>query len=428
MLTTKRFFIIFVILGMTGIGGIFDTESLMIDDIPLFDFAILLCIIYFLYFHFFRISRNIVLAPIYTIVVLTTLVILSMPFRGEETILQAFQVGRHFYILLFAFIIGDNILEENNFSFVKSVIYIFGIYYSILTVLNYIAPTYIASFWDGIGTVQDIKGSTARSVLKANDGLLFVHLAFLLKGFDLLSDMNCRNKKNVLMFLFFSISIFFMGFRAIMIATFFSFIVVILLIKRASVQNELLNNANILKICFISIVLVLVINFILDNAVFGIISFAFDEITGKTSGTLQGRLNRSLVYQIPMILKEPLFGIGFVHVKSQMALDIGYIRDINYFKSIYYFDFGYGTLFAMFGLIGGGLIIYNLIRSAIVVLKISMNYLSSELLIFPAIIISLLVSNYSFGALEYPIGLIILSIVTGIAYAKIRSIIMEENN
>lgn len=412
-----RCFLIICLLFSTGVAGLFEVSEIIFWGIPLSDYAILLGFIYCLFSSRWRQDHTPVLQPVLWIIALTTMVILSMPLRGNETLLQAFQTGRDFYILLFAYIVIDNVRDEGDFGFIKKLILGFGSYYAILVIINYISPGFTVSIWKGIGAVSDFKGTVERHVLKANDGLLFIHLSFLLLIFNILVNPRWRTNMNYLWVLFLGVSVFCMGYRAVMITTYISLALVTCLKVKSLLQFELINKLSMISTAFMVLLFIIAFDFVTDNAVSGTILFASDEISGEEAGTLAVRLNRSLYYQIPMLLKSPWIGYGFVNVHSQMADDLGYTRLTNYFRSLYYFDFGYGTLLAMFGLIGAVLIIYILIKCVIYCLRDKDNGISAFSLTCAAFILTLLLCNYSFGALEYGIGLLPLSLIIGAAAA-----------
>lgn len=409
----SRFIIVFCILATTGVAGFFDTDRIIFFGFPLNDYAILSCILYCLYTYNKRDYKSIFLRPIIIITVLTSVVILSMPFRGNETLIQAFQTGRRFYILLLAYVVIDNIRMEDGMKFVHNLIIYFGMYYSFLVLLNYFAPGTISMIWKGIGTLDDVKGTVVRHVLKANNGLLFVHLAFIYQCFNILLNKDLRTLSNFILCVFLFLAVFCMGFRAIMITTLLSILLVIALKYKTLRDLGTLNILKVLNLLSFLIIILGVVDLSLGNALTDTLIYAKGELSGENVGTLQGRLNRSLIYQIPMFLQNPLFGQGFVSVHSQMATDLGYFRLTDYTKSLYYFDFGYGTLLIMFGLIGSLMFMYTLFKCISNCLNEFDNIMSAHYLACAAFILTLLLCNYSFGALENELGLLPMSIIIG---------------
>lgn len=414
-LTRNLIFICIVL--YTGFAGLVELEEFIILGFPIFDFSILIVIFYSFYSYktFKYWGDKGVLYPIKIMILLTTIVIFSMPFRGDETLLQGFQTGRRFYILLLALVVIDNIRVEGNLHYVQKVLLFFGYYYSILVMINYLFPGSTTTIWKGIGSLSGFKGSVERHVLKANDGLLLIHLSFLVEVFRIISDKTKRKLKEYVSCFFLSLAVFCMGYRAVMMTTFLSIPIIMYFCWSSLKRYKLFDSSRIIGWAFLLIVGIVIVDNLMGNAISGTIAFANGEIAGDNEGTLAGRLNRSLVYQIPMLLLSPYFGYGFVSVHSKMAQDLGYIRLEEYSRSLYYFDFGYITLFVMFGLIGGIIIIYSLIKGIKRNLRLFGQKPSEYFLACAGFIIALLLCNYSFGALEYGIGQLPLSIIVGCA-------------
>lgn len=415
-----RYIIIFIILSQTGIGGLFDTESLIVMGFPLFDYGILISILYYLLTIKNRTPNGPILTPVKWICILTLIVILSMPFRGNESLLQAFQVGRRFFILLFAYMVIDEIRREG-INKMLSIVKFFSVYYSLLSIFNYVSPGIVSHFWSGIGSLDDLKGGVQRHVLKANDGLLFVHLGFIIQFCKILLNKSYRNSKNYLILLFFFISMFMMGFRAILMAVVGASLLCVLLNRKELADRGLISLSQTINTGVLVAAILIIVDIVLNNAISNTIGFASGEISGENSGTLEGRLMRSLMYQIPMFLREPFFGVGFVSLRSKMAQDIGYIRDIDYTQSLYYFDFGYGTMLVMFGIVGSVIFVLSLLKcmkGCSLWLRTGSYPACLACMIF---IIALLLCNYSFGALETTLGLLPLTIIIGMASATEQS-------
>lgn len=421
MVFITRFIIIFTIIIISNIFGLVDFDNLVFGGFVLQDASILCLLVYFICTYKTRIERNSkLLLPIFVYVILTTLIILSMPFRGDISLIRAFQVGRMFYFLLLAFVIEDNIYFEKSNKFVLSCIFFVGLYFAFVSIFYYIFPTNgLFKIFKGLGLYSSAKGEATRHGMTSNNAMLFVHLSFVIKILQILSDKINRNKVNFLLVFLFLLAMFTIGLRAIMYSILLALSVIMVFVFKNSIKKKVFDYKFIIRSVFFSSVFVLVVNAILDNAIFDIFYFTLGEITGdvkfEDGGTLDGRLQRALYYQIPTAQKHPWFGVGLVHKKSGLAQELGYIADATRYRSLYNIDFGYVSMWLIFGIIGLFLIIFSFIRSLFYILKFSQKYFSYAILTYSVIFLSFLICNYSFGVLFQPIGLIILAFSAGLA-------------
>ena len=419
MVRLSRLIIIITILCITGFMGFVSTSDFYLGPIAIIDIPIILLLFYFVDKIFGKgLTKSKLMKPVYFYLVLTTIVILSMPFRGAESLIGALRVGRHFYILLLAFVVADNICFEGSYYFIRRVVFIAGTYYSVLSILNYLFPGFVASIWQGIGTLDDIKGGVVRHVLKSNDGLLFMHFAFIIKWMEILYLKRKKNISSLAQLFFYAVAVFMMGYRAVMLCVFLSVLVVTALNYRVLVKHQRVRSKSTVRFISIAVVVLFFANFFSGNTVFRTFSFIAEEIEGNVlyeESTFSGRLSRSEEYQLMILRESPLFGQGFVHKGSDMAEELGYEVDDDYSLSLYYFDFGYGTMAVMFGIVGSLFIIIALIRCIIHALELVKRFLHPLIAQLPAVLIAFLVCNYSFGVLEYTIGLVIIALSIGVA-------------
>lgn len=418
----RRFVIVFTILAYTNFLGLIDSETYRVI-IPLKDYALIFVFLYLLNrFKWRKLQLLIFLKPIFVINVLAFIVIISMPFRGDISLISSFKLGRIFFVLLLSFIIYEEILFSQSVKFIYKIIFICAIYYTVLIFINVLAPAFVAKIFIGGRTMitqnsWNLEGE--RYVIKSNAGILFVYLGFLIKTFEYFIT---RNRKTM----FYSILLFFgvllQGWRAPLIAVIISVMVVFL---RKKAFTKLIN-----LIPIIGLILLLLFN-IEKIAEKSIISNKFistyNEIMGDYSGTLKGRMERSSKYQIPMFLKNKWFGYGFVHKDSKLALKLGYKGAGIY--SLYIFDFGYITLLNMFGIIGTILFLFQLLKIFLTSWKKTLT--NSNPVYFQtlsAFVLTLLIANYSFGGLFSAVGLLPLAVILGLVqgYSKLNNKTAEQ--
>lgn len=424
----NKIIIILVILSFTNFLGIVQEENL-IFILPLKDILLTFIIIYTLPYIFNQKYLNNVFnnkkyinISIIGMLILVTIVMLSMPFRGTNDLVGIFKMARVFYTLIIgyyiAILIKKSLITEN---FIHKLILFLGVYYSILSIAYSLFPNFVEIIFLGLKaeTYSNVWDTFyQRSVLKANDGLLFIHLAFIL----LLSKYLFTKDRSSLKYIFILFTgMFFQGWRAPLITTLLSSILLLRFV-----------NLDLNKISKFSLMIILLIIFsfwIEDNFYKGALSSkllsSYSEIFGGQEGSFDGRIERSLFYQLPMFFKSFWIGYGFVPNDSHLASLLGHRGDGLY--SLYYFDFGYGSLFNMFGFIGSLVFLYFCLKMLIGAYK-SILYNNKEiytatLLVF---LIMLLISNFTFAALITELGILPLSIIIALSITQENKINLIE--
>lgn len=411
----KKFIIIFFFLTYTNFLGLINTEEFAVI-IPLRDYALILVFMY-LFDRLYnnrnsgiKISNLLFLKFCFVLSGIALLIILSMPLRGDTTLIEAFKSGRIYFTLLISVVIYDEIIESKSTIFVTKLIFYSAIFYTFLATLNNIVPAFVASVFTGGDTLiskDSWDTGSSRFVLKGNSGIYFIHLGFLLLFFRYL---NSKHRKDLIYTVLFGLGMLLHGYRAPMLAFLSSSFIV------AVIQNRLRKTFSLIPI----LLLLILFSYGFEQLsgqqliVSKFIS-AYQEVTGDYTGTFEGRLDRSWIYQIPMFLKQYWFGYGFVHTNSQMAMQLGHQGDGLY--SLYYIDFGYGTLANYFGLIGSGVILFYLFYLIVKTKAFEKSSISRDGYLFElliAFIIGMLITNYSFGLLVSNNGLLPFAVVLGL--------------
>lgn len=390
------------------------------------DIIKILLTIYFLFTLSKRnLSNNLFLFPVIFIILLAILVIFSMPFRGDINLIQSFQVGRLYLILLLSFVISDDIIVTGNLKFEQNLIIVLGIYFSIIAFINILSMELVAKIWKGIGNMITEKAwgtESDRYVIKSNSGLLFTYYAFIIIFLETWGQK--LNLKRLILLITLFIGMFFIGWRAILLTTLFA-VVIHAVINIQQVNHHMIKKWLLLSLFFVFVIIAV------DNLGEGIISSKFisaqEELSGNYQGTFAGRIERAMNYQLPIFWQNKWFGVGFVHKDSAMAKEVHYFGDQDTWQNLYYFDFGYGSLLVMFGMVGTLLIIYWLFRHLRYAIKFYKKTKSLSFAQLYIVLIAFLIGNISFGVFISDIGLIILCFSFGIANAYYLSMRKADN-
>lgn len=409
----RRFVIFFSLLAYTNFLGLIDAETTSII-IPLKDYALISVLIYiFKQKTLIQINSLKILKNISLILGLVILVILSMPFRGEISLLESFKFGRVFLCLLFSFVIYDEIVVTKSTEFISRLVLYLAVYYSILVFSNIIFPSILQKVFVGGETMVTENSwdlDSSRYVVKGNAGILFIHLGFILSVFRYINN---RNKSDVKYLIIFFLGMLLQGWRAPMIAVILATVFIYLS------QNTLSRGLYLIPIVGFLYILSYTVNLVSEqNIIFSKFVSAYNELFGNYTGSFDERLERSQMYQIPMFLKSKWIGYGFVHKNSVLASNLGNMGDGVF--SLYCFDFGYITLLNMFGIVGAFLFLLATLKILFICWKAYKRNIRQES--YPLLIvftISLLISNYSFGGLTSAVGLLPFSIALGYAQGDI---------
>lgn len=408
----RRLIILLYILFITNFLGLLDTEATTII-LPIKDYGLILIVIYLIYSLMInRIGRFNILKPILYFIILVIVIIISMPVRGDITIIEAFKVGRLYLTLLFTFVVYDEVFYSGSAKWIKKVIISIALYYTLIVILNVLLPSFINRIFVGGGNMvtENAWGleNTTRYVIKGNPGILFIHLGFTITFFDYFSKYS-RDKTIPYILSVLLLGMVFQGWRAPLIV----------LISICVFVYSIKEKADKLIKMILTMLLLLFLLFTLEELsqndfLTGKLVSAYNEVMGESTGSLEGRINRARVYQIPMFKESMWFGYGFVHKNSEFAEVLGNTGERPY--NLYDFDFGYITLLNSFGIFGTFIFVGGLI---LIILKIYWFIKrNSELLwlqVALVIAITFIVINFSFGALVSQIGLVPLSLALGTA-------------
>lgn len=413
----NRLLIIFFILSNTDFLGLVGTK--VVFTIPLRDYALLLLIIYWIIYllrhrgSILRTRGKHLLPSVLYIMLLVTAVIFSMPIRGEANLMGSFLVGRVFYVLMLSLLVYVDVVLSGSVKFIYKLVKFVGLYYCIIVILNVIFPDFVARIFVGgrAIVIENIWGLGAtRYAIKSNEGVLFLYLFFIIFFFKYFNGEKDVKKTLTLIIVFLAMVL--QGWRAVLISTLFS--VFIFSIRKFGMR----------RICtgIFLLFLIFMAGYAVERAtgqriITNTFISAYLEITGKYEGTLQGRLDRALRYQIPMILRQPFFGYGFVDKDTRYAESLHHmgVHDISKTYTLYNIDFGYGTLLTMFGFIGTLFIVYQLLKIAIRTYNAYKLTNNVFLISTTVLILTLLITNYSLCLLMSRTGLMPLAILIGIS-------------
>lgn len=416
-----QFLIIITVLIQTCLGGLVDGENMVVAGIPLHDMTTIILFLYMIITYKEVKSRitpfnRLVLAYI----VLVTLIIISMPFREKESLTDAFLAGRRYYILLIAFVIDDNIYYSGSKIFVTRVIYALGIYYSLIGILNYIDPHLINTYFPGLRNgFDDEKNVLNRNFISENIGLLFIHFSFVYKGVSIMVNQSERKFVDFFLLAFYLAGMFFIGLRAPLFSILLAFAFVYILYSKRLTDLHTFSGIKQIQYFLVAVLLVICVNDVFDNRPFNFVESVVNDVSGTSNtrgNTYTGRIKRALVYQIPQAMKQPIFGVGLIYKNTPAAKEHRYDRQSpNRVRDLYNMDFGYGTLWVTFGLLGAVIIIYCISRAVIEVFRQSSIALTEDYLQLMVILIAFLICNYTWAVFRDGCGLIIIAFSCSIA-------------
>jgi hypothetical protein len=345
-----------------------------------------------------------------------------MVFRETGTLYTGLKVGRMFFILLLFIPIYEDIVKTNSRAFWIKLINFTGIFYACIVFLNYISPElsqliFSEIHYMAIDNAWDTGAS--RAVIKSNYGILFIHIAFIIRILNVL----IRKHKIGFLEVFLLTAMFFQGWRAILIAILFSLCFLLFLLKRFKFLPILF------KYLTIGLIVIMPIDFFVNQVISSKIVSVYSEIAGDREGTLAGRFNRAEIHVIPEFLNRPLVGHGFISEKYKTE-DIDTIKQKSYDKTylLYNFDYGYLTMLIMFGILIFTPIIFIFLIILFKTYKFIYKNKSFQVVDgFFVFFLALLIANYSFGGLISYTGLLPLAFLIGIAQAEM-TLSQKKNN
>src|SRR5690606_6894740 len=152
--------------------------------------------------------------PLIVIILMVTLIIFSMSFRGNQNLISSFQTGRVFFTLFVSFVIYVQISKSKYHTFLLKIIKFTAYYYSFIIFLNTLNPSVVQNFFPGIGTMVNYDSwnvGGVRYVIKSNSGILFIYLHFL---FLLFAYLTHKKKSNIYQVIILGLAILLQGWRA----------------------------------------------------------------------------------------------------------------------------------------------------------------------------------------------------------------------
>ncbi|MCF7913577.1 MAG: O-antigen ligase family protein [Spirochaetaceae bacterium] len=330
-------------------------------------------------------------------------VVLSMPFRGEISVIDSARVARDYILLILGLIVYYDIYKNSNHLFYIKLFIFISFVTSLQIIVNSVNPSLVESFFPELRAREGYKLGFQRNHLLSH-AMLFPHISTIYLICK--SQIKKLKMNETALLLIFFVASGLQGFRIYFVSL--TAIIVIVKISKISFRK-------IFLYLFMVLVFVPAINLLdtyyLNNQIKGKFITTIYEISGSSQGTLQGRFNRDNIYMYPMFYEKPYFGWGFIYYGSEYGKEIGMMRtseDRRY--SLYSIDSGYLTVLIQFGIIGS-VIMLLLISKQLKILNTKNNYLSSTVF---WLWIFLLMSLPTHGAFFSIHGLLPLSIFMGL--------------
>ena len=432
-LLLTKIIIILTLVAQSNFYGLMK-ETFTIGGLPFFDVPIIVMGLYFLWC-LPDIRKSITMANIFVFIylILTTLIILSMPFREDVSLVNASQTGRFYYLFLLSIVVSDNIELSGGTHFIRKVIYSTGMYMTVVALINFVFPEFIDAFLPGIRSgFGDMKGDTLRNYV-GSILVVFVHMSFVLKLLSVLCNEDERKITDLLLVLLYFIGMYAVGARACLFS-----IVGASMCAYFFVANKLnswgrFSGISQIRNVLTGFVILIVLNVLSGNIIFGLAESVVNDITGvsaKDNNTFQYREKRAMAYQIPQVMKSPIIGLGFIYKNSNAAKKYGFDSTVaSAWRSLYCVDFGYGTMWVTFGIIGSAIILFFILRSLLFCIRLSKDKVAEEILTLPVILLAFMVCNYTWAMLVSSSGVLVMSFAVGITnhYVPIISKESEEN-
>lgn len=411
-----RYIVTFFVLIAINIFGLHDFhEDQLFIVFNTYDFLLLFInvifvLLVFLNSDFREILFNSPLRFFFYIFVIVLLVFISMPFRGEISIIDAIRVGRHYLIIPVAFFIYYDVLKQDSAGYYLKFFSFIAIVSTVQIIINAVSPSLVNEIFNDIRRAEtDYKGSFKRNVLLSST-MLFPHIATIRKYAQLLLDKFQLN--NFLFFIFFFLGSALQGFRIYLIA-----LIIVLLVITLLVGNTIRNISRWIVILIIAIPsLIYLDSNYLDDQIFGKFYTSYYEVIEGT-GSFQGRLDFVEVRKIPLLLAKPTIGWGFIYHDSEYGKKLNLPTGTDPYEArmygLYSVDSGYLTLLMQFGILGVAIILLFLIKIIISLFDRSRKgMLSNKVAI--GVILLLVLSLATHGGFYREFGLIPLTIMLGL--------------
>lgn len=359
---------IFILVGI-GFFGMFDfTKDQLFVSLNTYDISLLLInLIFVILVHQKRVlvfSLGKPFCYILYIYLFVIMVMVSMPLRGDISIIDSIRVGRNFLLFPLTILIWYDLVINKNKDYYNKLVLIIAIITSIQIIITAIKPDWISSIFEHIRAREHYKYGLQRNDFISNT-MLFPHLATLIIFQRIIKHKLERN--TLLLFMLFFIASSLQGFRSY-------FLVLCIILLGVGIRN--IKKKKVRKYAFVSIFLlplfVLGDQFFLNSQISNKFITSSMDIEKDDGSSLKGRFDRDLIYAIPKFIEKPIFGWGFIYPSSRYGKNIGLETSENGTYQPYYLysvDSGYLTLLNYFGIVGFILVFYFLIKYLIYIRK-----------------------------------------------------------
>lgn len=396
---------------LVGIGffGVFDfTKDLLFGGLNTYDvLLVLLNLVFIVLMSSKKVKLFVTTKPfkyLYHFYLFTLIVMVSMPFRGEISLIDSIRVGRNFLLIPIAVLIWYDTTLNDKRNYYKNFILFITIITSIQIIITAINPGWISDVFPHIRAREFYKYGLQRNDFIANS-MLFPHLGTLIIFENIIKKKLTQN--NIILFLLFFTASSLQGFRSyFLVLSIILFIIAFAHIKQMRIKRYIIIAILLLPLVIISD------NYFLNSQISNKFITSSMDIDKEEGSSLKGRFDRDIIYTIPMVFKKPILGWGFIYHDSKYGKSIGldYGEKGQYSPFVLYsVDSGYLTLLNYFGFLGFGFLLFQLFKFMRYIYK---NYHNKNipLLGFLMILIPTLITH---GGLYSDFGLFPLLITSG---------------
>jgi hypothetical protein len=280
-------------------------------------------------------------------------VALSMKLRAPIALIDSFKIARDFFPLFLFFYIWYDIVVSGSLVFYEKMLKWLGIGFSLVFILTTIAPSFVSANFHGL-TVKLVTSTGFKMPRTYGYGFLFPYVYFI---YQYVQYFLTKKISYPLFFISF-IGVSVQGFRSYFLGVFIViFMINILFANRQRIINSLIGLFVLGSVVGVAAT-VIGGNFFQDK-----VMSIFTEVSGDAAGggTYAGRELSDQAFRLPLLMKHPWFGVGFVHGECAYAASLGSIyKDRNFM--LYSTDSGLVTMGVMFGFAGGFLILFLVCR------------------------------------------------------------------
>ncbi len=285
-------------------------------------------------------------------VLLVMCVAFSMKLRAPMELIDSFKIARDFFPLFLFFYIWYDIVVSGTLAFYEKLLKVLGIGFSLVFILTTLAPGFVGANFHGL-TVKLVTSTGFKMPRTYGYGFVFPYLYFIYQYVQYFLTKKISYAQFFITFIGVSVQ----GFRSYFLGIFIViFMINILFANRQRIINSLIGLFVLGSVIGIAAT-VIGGNFFEDK-----VMSIFTEVSGdEANGTYAGREQSDQMFRLPLLMKHPWFGIGFVHGECTYAESLGSIyKDRNYM--LYSTDSGLVTMGVMFGFAGGAIILFLVLR------------------------------------------------------------------